>query len=153
MFGTSSTSGYLLHNLMSNYDPMMVIGQGASFDMVSLSLSNDKDHLATRVAHSFDLRGPALSVSTACSSSLVAVHLACQSILNGECDIALAGGSSIRIPNKVGYWYAQGSMVSPTGSAVRSTSAPTAPCSAAASAFWCSRHCRTPSTTATASTP
>ncbi|WP_435405683.1 phthiocerol/phenolphthiocerol synthesis polyketide synthase type I PpsE [Mycolicibacterium parafortuitum] len=115
VFGTSSTSGYLLHNLMSNYDPMMVIGQGASFDMVSLSLSNDKDHLATRVAHSFDLRGPALSVSTACSSSLVAVHLACQSILNGECDIALAGGSSIRIPNKVGYWYAQGSMVSPTG--------------------------------------
>nr|ABP45866.1 beta-ketoacyl synthase [Mycolicibacterium gilvum PYR-GCK] len=115
VFGTSSTSGYLLHNLMSNYDPMMVIGQGASFDMVSLSLSNDKDHLATRVAHSYDLRGPALSVATACSSSLVAVHLACQSILNGECDIALAGGSSLRIPNRVGYWYAQGSMVTPTG--------------------------------------
>ena len=51
VFGTSSTSGYLLHNLMSNYDPAMVIGQGASFDMVALSLSNDKDHLATRVAH------------------------------------------------------------------------------------------------------
>ncbi|MDG4666917.1 beta-ketoacyl synthase N-terminal-like domain-containing protein [Mycobacterium sp. 236(2023)] len=115
VFGTSSTSGYLLHNLMSNYDPMMVIGQGASFDMVALSLSNDKDHLATRAAHQFNFRGPALSVATACSSSLVAVHLACQSILNGECDIALAGGSSIRIPNKVGYWYEQGSMVSPTG--------------------------------------
>ncbi|WP_268788634.1 type I polyketide synthase [Mycolicibacterium iranicum] len=115
VFGTSSTSGYLLHNLMSNYDPMMVIGQGASFDMVALSLSNDKDHLATRVAHHYDLRGPALSVATACSSSLVALHLACQSILNGECDIALAGGSSLRIPNRVGYWYAQGSMVSPTG--------------------------------------
>ncbi|WP_109519805.1 type I polyketide synthase [Mycolicibacterium aurum] len=115
VFGTSSTSGYLLHNLMSNYDPAMVIGQGASFDMVSLSLSNDKDHLATRVAHQFDFRGPALSVATACSSSLVAVHLACQSILNGECDIALAGGSSIRIPNRVGYWYEQGSMVSPSG--------------------------------------
>ncbi len=115
VFGTSSTSGYLLHNLMSNYDPMMVIGQGASFDMVALSLSNDKDHLATRVAHHYDLRGPALSVATACSSSLVAVHLACQSILNGECDIALAGGSSVRIPNRVGYWYDQGSMVSPTG--------------------------------------
>ena len=115
VFGTSSTSGYLLHNLMSNYDPAMVIGQGASFDMVALSLSNDKDHLATRVAHQFNFRGPALSVATACSSSLVAVHLACQSILNGECDIALAGGSSIRIPNRVGYWYEQGSMVSPTG--------------------------------------
>ena len=115
VFGTSSSSGYLLHNLMSNYDPMMVIGQGASFEMVNLSLQNDKDHLATRVAHQFDLRGPALAVATACSSSLVAVHLACQSILNGECDIALAGGSSLRIPHRVGYWYDQGSMVSPTG--------------------------------------
>ncbi|MGE2735120.1 type I polyketide synthase [Mycolicibacterium vaccae] len=115
VFGTSSSSGYLLHNLMSNMDPMMVIGQGASFEMVNLSLQNDKDHLATRVAHQFDFRGPALSVATACSSSLVAVHLACQSILNGECDIALAGGSSLRIPHHVGYWYEQGAMVSPTG--------------------------------------
>lgn len=115
VFGTSSSSGYLLHNLMSNYDPMMVIGQGASFEMVNLSLQNDKDHLATRVAHQFDFRGPALSVATACSSSLVAVHLACQSILNGECDMALAGGSSLRVPHRVGYWYEQGSMVSPTG--------------------------------------
>ncbi|MGE4365078.1 MAG: type I polyketide synthase, partial [Mycolicibacterium sp.] len=115
VFGTSSSSGYLLHNLMSNFDPMMVIGQGASFEMVNLSLQNDKDHLATRAAHQFDFRGPALSVATACSSSLVAVHLACQSLLNGECDIALAGGSSLRIPHHVGYWYEQGAMVSPTG--------------------------------------
>lgn len=115
VFGTSSTSGYLLYNVMSHYDPAMVIGQGASFDMVNLSLSNDKDHLATRVAHQLNLRGPALSVQTACSSSLVAVHLACQSILNGECEMALAGGSSIRIPHHVGYWYEPGSMVSPTG--------------------------------------
>lgn len=115
VFGTSSSSGYLLHNIMSHYDPHMVIGQGASFDMVNLSLNTDKDHLATRVAHQFNLRGPALSVQTACSSSLVAVHLACQAILNGECEMALAGGSSIRVPHQVGYWYEPGSMVSPTG--------------------------------------
>lgn len=114
-FGTTSSSGYLLHNLMSHYDPNMVIGQGASFDMVNLSLNNDKDHLATRTAYQLNLRGPALSVQTACSSSLVAVHLACQSILNGECEMALAGGSSIRVPHRVGYWYEPGSMVSPTG--------------------------------------
>jgi acyl carrier protein len=83
VYGTSSASGYLLHNLMSHHDPHMIIGQGATFDMVNLSLQNDKDHLATRVAHQFNLRGPALSVQTACSSSLVALHLACQSILNG----------------------------------------------------------------------
>jgi phthiocerol/phenolphthiocerol synthesis type-I polyketide synthase E len=115
VYGTSSASGYLLHNLMSHHDPNAIIGQGATFEMVNLSLQNDKDHLATRVAHQFNLRGPALSVQTACSSSLVAVHLACQSILNGECDMALAGGASIRVPHHVGYWYQPGSMVSPTG--------------------------------------
>jgi phthiocerol/phenolphthiocerol synthesis type-I polyketide synthase E len=115
VYGTSTTSGYLLHNLMSHHDPEAIIGQGVTFEMVNLSLQNDKDYLATRVAHQFNLRGPALSVQTACSSSLVAVHLACQSILNGESDMALAGGASLRIPHHVGYWHDPGSMVSPTG--------------------------------------
>jgi phthiocerol/phenolphthiocerol synthesis type-I polyketide synthase E len=115
VYATSTTSGYLLHNIMSNHDPNVVIGQGITFEMVNLSLQNDKDYLATKVAHAFNLRGPALSVQTACSSALVAVHLACQSILNGECEMALAGGASLRIPHHVGYWYAPGSMVSPTG--------------------------------------
>ncbi|MDT5246036.1 MAG: phthiocerol/phenolphthiocerol synthesis type-I polyketide synthase, partial [Mycobacterium sp.] len=115
VYGTSTTSGYLLHNLMSHQDPNVIIGQGVTFEMVNLSLQNDKDYLATRVAHQFNLRGPALSVQTACSSSLVAVHLACQSILNGECDMALAGGASLRIPHRVGYWHEPGSMVSATG--------------------------------------
>ncbi len=115
VYGTSTTSGYLLHNLMSHQNPHLVIGQGVTFEMVNLSLQNDKDYLATRVAHQFNLRGPALAVQTACSSSLVAVHLACQSILSGECDMALAGGASLRIPHRVGYWHEPGSMVSPTG--------------------------------------
>jgi phthiocerol/phenolphthiocerol synthesis type-I polyketide synthase E len=115
VYGTSSASGYLLHNLMSHHDPHAIIGQGATFEMVNLSLQNDKDHLATRAAHQFNLRGPALSVQTACSSSLVAVHLACQSILNGECEMALAGAASIRVPHRVGYWFQPGSMVSPSG--------------------------------------
>ena len=115
VYGTSTTSGYLLHNLMSHQDPNMIIGQGVTFEMVNLSLQNDKDYLATRVAHQFNLRGPALSVQTACSSSLVAVHLACQSILNGESEMALAGGASLRIPHDVGYWHEPGSMVSATG--------------------------------------
>jgi phthiocerol/phenolphthiocerol synthesis type-I polyketide synthase E len=115
VYATSTTSGYLLHNLLSHYDPNEIIGQGVTFEMVNLSLQNDKDYLATRVAHQFNLHGPALSVQTACSSSLVAVHLACQSILNGESDMALAGGASLRIPHRVGYWHEPGSMVSATG--------------------------------------
>ncbi|MDF0530496.1 beta-ketoacyl synthase N-terminal-like domain-containing protein [Tsukamurella sp. 8F] len=115
VFGTSSASGYLLNNLMSRLDPQRVIGQGASFEMIDLSLQNDKDHVATRVAHAFDLRGPALSVQTACSSSLLAVHLACQSLLSGETDAAVAGGVSIRVPDSVGYWHEPGAMTSPSG--------------------------------------
>jgi phthiocerol/phenolphthiocerol synthesis type-I polyketide synthase E len=115
VYATSTTSGYLLHNIMSNHDPHAIIGQGVTFEMVNLSLQNDKDYLATKAAHQFNLRGPALSVQTACSSALVAVHLACQSILNGECEMALAGGASLRIPHHVGYWHDPGSMVSATG--------------------------------------
>lgn len=115
VFGTSSASGYLLYNLMSHRDPKAIIGEGATVEMVNLSLQNDKDHLATHVSHQFNLRGPSLSVQTACSSSLVAVHLACQSLLSGESDVALAGAASLRVPNHVGYFYEPGAMVSSVG--------------------------------------
>jgi phthiocerol/phenolphthiocerol synthesis type-I polyketide synthase E len=115
VFGTSSASGYLLYNLMSHRDAKTVIGEGATVEMINLSLQNDKDHLATHVSHQFNLRGPSLSVQTACSSSLVAVHLACQSLLSGESDMVLAGASSIRVPHRVGYWYEPGAMVSSVG--------------------------------------
>ncbi|MFI9722813.1 type I polyketide synthase [Streptomyces sp. NPDC052396] len=73
-----------------------------------LELGNDKDFLATSVAYRMNLRGPAMSVQSACSTSLVAVHLAAQSLLNGECDLALAGGVSLRVPQETGYVPEQG---------------------------------------------
>lgn len=115
VYGTSSPSGYLLHNLLSHRDPNAVLAEGLNFDQFSLFLQNDKDFLATRVSHQFNLRGPSIAVQTACSSSLVAVHLACLSLLSGECDMALAGGSSLCIPHRVGYWNSPGSMVSAVG--------------------------------------
>ncbi|MGA9362364.1 MAG: type I polyketide synthase, partial [Mycobacterium sp.] len=115
VYGTSSPSGYLLHNLLSHRDPNAVLAEGLNFDQFSLFLQNDKDFLATRISHAFNLRGPSIAVQTACSSSLVAVLLACMSLLSGECDMALAGGSSLCIPHRVGYWNSPGSMVSAVG--------------------------------------
>ncbi|AWV48643.1 polyketide synthase [Mycobacterium leprae Kyoto-2] len=115
VYGTSSPSGYLLHNLLSHRDPHTVLAEGLNFDQFSLFLQNDKDFLATRISHAFNLRGPSIAVQTACSSSLVALHLACLSLLSGECDMALAGGSSLCIPHRVGYWHSPGSMVSAVG--------------------------------------
>jgi phthiocerol/phenolphthiocerol synthesis type-I polyketide synthase E len=115
VYGTSSPSGYLLHNLLSHRDPNATLGEGLNFDQFSLFLQNDKDFLATRVSHQFNLRGPSIAVQTACSSSLVAVHLACLSLLSGECDMALAGASSLAIPHRVGYRHSPGSLVSAVG--------------------------------------
>ena len=80
-----------------------------------IMISNDKDFLATRVAYKLDLQGPGITVQTACSSSLVAIHMACRSLHDGECDIALAGGVSIRMPQRTGYLYQEGMILSPDG--------------------------------------
>jgi acyl transferase domain-containing protein len=78
-------------------------------------LGNDKDFLCTRVSYKLDLRGPSMSIQTACSTSLVAVHAACRALQRGECDMALAGGVSVPFPQRAGYLYQQGMILSPDG--------------------------------------
>jgi amino acid adenylation domain-containing protein len=78
-------------------------------------LGNEKDYLATRVAHKLNLTGPAISLNTACSTSLVAIAQAFDALRAGRCDMALAGGSSIACPPNSGYVAQEGSMLSPDG--------------------------------------
>jgi len=80
-----------------------------------LAIGNDKDYLCTRTSYKLNLRGPSVTVQSACSTSLVAVHLACQSLLYGECDMALAGGATITTLQPQGYLYEEGMIISPDG--------------------------------------
>jgi acyl transferase domain-containing protein/surfactin synthase thioesterase subunit/acyl carrier protein len=78
-------------------------------------IANDKDFPSTRISYKLNLTGPSINVQTACSTSMVAVHLACQAILGGECDMALAGAATIRVPQRVGYVSVTGGILSPDG--------------------------------------
>ena len=100
---------YLLHNLISN--PLVAQSVG-EFQVL---ISNDKDYLSTFTSYKLNLKGPSVSVQTACSTSLTAVHFACRSLINGECDMALAGGASIHLPQRTGYLHKEGMILSPDG--------------------------------------
>jgi amino acid adenylation domain-containing protein len=109
VFGGQTTSTYLLFNLMPNKALL------ASMDPLQLLVGNAGDSLATRVSYKLNLKGPSFTVQSACSTSAVAVHTACQSLLNGECDLALAGGVSINVHLLTGYKSADGSVFARSG--------------------------------------
>ncbi|HEY3579059.1 MAG TPA: condensation domain-containing protein [Pyrinomonadaceae bacterium] len=108
VYAGTSMNTYLL-NLYSNAEIVNAIGP------LQIGMANDKDFLSTRVSYKLNLKGPSLTVQTACSTSLVAVHLAAQSLLDGQCDMALAGGVSVTLPQKTGYLYQEGGIHSPDG--------------------------------------
>jgi acyl transferase domain-containing protein/NADPH:quinone reductase-like Zn-dependent oxidoreductase/NAD(P)-dependent dehydrogenase (short-subunit alcohol dehydrogenase family)/acyl carrier protein/protein-L-isoaspartate O-methyltransferase len=102
-------SSYWATNLAPNLDLV------SSVDEVQLLVGNGNDYAATRISYKLNLTGPSLTIGTACSTSLVAVHLACTSLLDFHCDIALAGGVSIQGPTCKGYVYQEGGIMSPDG--------------------------------------
>ncbi|WP_282701391.1 type I polyketide synthase [Streptomyces sp. CC219B] len=99
VFAGSAHSDYLTRNLALRYADSAADPVGS----LQAAVSGVADYLPLHVAHRLALTGPALAVGTACSTSLVAVHLAAQSLLAGECDTALAGGSSLIVPQGRGY--------------------------------------------------
>jgi acyl transferase domain-containing protein/thioesterase domain-containing protein len=107
VYAGTSMSSYLINHLYPDKDSLT--------DAYTILIGNDKDFLTTRVSYKLNLTGPSITVQTACSTSLVAIHLACQSLLNGECDMSLAGGVSIACPQTAGYLYQKGSIQSPDG--------------------------------------
>ena len=110
VFGGCGMQAYLALNLLSN--PELVEQEGM---FLLRHTGNDKDFLTTRVSYLLNLHGPSVGIQTACSTSLVAIHFACQSLLARECDMALAGGSSIDLPHGRGYRHAEGEILSSTG--------------------------------------
>lgn len=108
VFAGMSMNTYLLSQAFRSEAAQML-------SVYDLAMGNDKDFLPTRVSYKFNLRGPSINVQSACSTSLVAVHLACQSLLAGECDMALAGAISLVVPQRVGYIYQEGGVASSDG--------------------------------------
>lgn len=109
VFASVGESTYLLFNLLRSEEVLRTV------DGFQLRMLTERDFATTRISHKFDLRGPAVTVSTGCSSSLVAIHYACQSLLAGECDAALAGGASVTVPLTAGYLFERGGIHSPDG--------------------------------------
>ncbi|HVR99816.1 MAG TPA: condensation domain-containing protein [Thermoanaerobaculia bacterium] len=109
VFGGVTMSSYFLFNLYTN--PELVSSAGG----YQIALGTDRDYLTTFVSYKLNLRGPSLDVQTACSTSLVATVLACQNLLSYACDVALAGGVSVKMPQKTGYMYQPGGLDSLQG--------------------------------------
>ncbi|NEQ29719.1 MAG: SDR family NAD(P)-dependent oxidoreductase, partial [Leptolyngbya sp. SIO4C5] len=107
VYAGANMNSYLI-NLYSHQDLMADLGEQITF-------GNSKDFMPTRLSYKLNLQGPSLNVQTACSTSLVAVHVACQSLLNQECDMALAGGVSVKMPQTTGYRYREDDIFSPDG--------------------------------------
>ena len=109
VYAGASMNTYLIAHILRH--PALIEAVGG----YQLMLGNDKDFLCTRVSYKLDLRGPSMTIQTACSTSLVAVQVACRALRSGECDVALAGGVSISFPQRGGYLYQPGMILSPDG--------------------------------------
>lgn len=115
IFAGTSQNSYLLNNLLSAPGASREFAAGYPVKDFATLFGNDKDFITTRIAYKLNLTGPAVNVQCACSTSLVAVAQACESLLNGSSDLALAGGVSITFPQRRPYLYTPDGMASADG--------------------------------------
>lgn len=120
LFAAAGMNTYLANNLLANGEYLKNENGGRlltvdSMGGFNLMITNDKDYLPTRVGYKLNLRGPCVNVQSACSSTLLTLHEACNSLLLGDCDMALAGGVSIKVPQFAGHVYTAGMLNSPDG--------------------------------------
>lgn len=108
VFAGSRMSSYLINVINSP----LILGNPAHLQTI---IANDKDFLTSRVSFKLNLNGPSITVQSACSTSLVAVHMACESLFTGACDMALTGGVSLNCPQRAGYLFQDGLVFSPDG--------------------------------------
>ncbi|OAF13571.1 non-ribosomal peptide synthetase [Bradyrhizobium centrolobii] len=115
VYAGSSLSSYFLSRLCATPGFIEKFTSGYQVSNYVEMMGNSLDFLSTRVSYKLNLRGPSFTMLSACSTSLLSVTQACQSLLTYQTDMALAGGVSITLPQKRGYPYQEGGMVSPDG--------------------------------------
>nr|BFE79211.1 hypothetical protein GCM10020093_018120 [Planobispora longispora] len=126
VYAGSGSDFYQWINIRSNAQAQ------ANAGWLAIMVGNHVDYCATLASYKLDLRGPSYTVHTACSTALVALHIACEALRNGECDMALAGAAMLDLPQGQGYIYDQDGIVSPDGHCRPSTPTPAARSGAAA---------------------
>jgi len=119
VYASAATNTYLQNNVYANRawvedngGDVLTVNSVPGFNVM---VANDKDYLPTRVSYKLDLTGPSMAIQTACSSTLVAVHEAARALREGECDMAIAGGCALMLPQHAGHYYEEGMINSPDG--------------------------------------
>ncbi len=115
VFAGARESSYLWHMVGGNRRGVDALLTGSAADALELVNSNDRDSIASRTSFLFGFTGPSINVQTACSTSLVAVAQACEALVSGQCDVAIAGGVAVTFPQKRGHRHQAGGIYSRDG--------------------------------------
>ncbi|EGQ8546589.1 hypothetical protein GOZ70_25990, partial [Vibrio parahaemolyticus] len=109
IFAGTSTSFYLLYHLLGQTNDIRQAND------LQVMIGNDKDHLTSQIAYRLDVKGPTVTIQASCATSMVATHLACEALNSGQCDLAISGGVTLRLPSQKDYDFQSGGLLSEDG--------------------------------------